>query len=427
MNPEIQDFVRLAVALAIGLLVGIERGWQYREVEEGQRVAGLRTYSLIGLVGGAVGFISQDGGYWLIGLVFLGLAIASATAYVITTRAGQDFGITSEVAAMATYLFGVLAGTGEMALAAAATIVMAVLLGYKERLHGLLNRLKRKELTAGLTLLLISVVLLPILPNEGFGPWQAFNPYVIWLLVVLIAGISFLGYIAIRIAGPSRGIVFSGLFGGMASSTATTLALSRIAAREPKLSSVLAAGILLACGSMIARMMIVASLIHLPLIERLWLPALLLLGATLAPVGLYLHYALRRPTDIDKDQLMRNPVELRSALLFGALLSIIMMLGKALSEWAGSAGLWALAAASGLADVDAITLSLARMSSQGIALEVAVVGIFIAASVNSLVKGTMGLVIGGRSLGWRLLVPLGAGAALALAAAIFQFLTQAAA
>jgi len=419
MPIESEQFVRLAVALAIGLLVGIERGWQRRDSQEGQRVAGLRTYALIGLVGGAVGLISADDGYWLIGLVFIGLAIASAAAYVVTTRAGHDYGITSETAAMATYLLGALAGIGQIAPAAAAAIVMALLLGHKARLHGWLERLRREELTAGLIFLLISVVLLPILPNQGYGPWEALNPYVIWLMVVLVAGISFFGYIAIRVFGASRGIVFGGLFGGMASSTATTLAFSRIAAREQDLSRMLAAGILLACGAMIARMMFVATLLHAPLFRPLLLPALLLLAATLAPVGLYLMRGGANKT-ADESSLMRNPMELKSALFFGALLAVIMLLGQALREWAGDAGLWTLAAASGLADVDAITISLARMSEQDVALRVAAAGIVIATGSNSLLKAGMALVIGGRSLGLRVLLPLATGAVLALLAVFFS-------
>lgn len=424
MNPEFMQFANLAVALAIGMLVGIERGWHFREAQEGQRVAGLRTYSLIGLVGGAVGLISQDNSYWLIGLVFIGLVIASSTAYVTSARTSQNYGITSEVAAMATYLFAVLAGMGNIVIAAAAAIVMAMLLGYKAQLHALLNRLQRQELTAGLKLLLISVVLLPLLPNKGFGPWEAFNPYIIWLLVVLVSSISFFGYVAIRIAGPRRGIVFGGLFGGMASSTATTLALSRMAAREPALASTLAAGILLACSAMIGRMIVVTTIVYAPLLEWLWLPAVLLLIATLAPVVPYLLHARRSQTDIDEGRLMRNPMELRAALIYAGFLTAIMVLGKALSQWAGSAGLWALSAVSGLADVDAITLSLARMGSEGLALRVATVGIIIAVSINSIFKSVLGLSIGGRHLGWRLLVPLASGAALALAAAVWLYLTR---
>lgn len=426
MHSEIMQFANLAVALAIGMLVGIERGWQHRKAEEGQRVAGLRTYSLIGLVGGAVGLISPDNSFWLIGLVFIGLVIASSTAYVVSTRTSQNYGITSEVAAMATYLFAVLAGMGNITIAAAAAIVMAVLLGYKAQLHALLSRLQRQELTAGLKLLLISVVLLPLLPNKGFGPWEAFNPYIIWLLVVLVSSISFFGYVAIRIAGPRRGIVFGGLFGGMASSTATTLALSRMAAREPALASTLAAGILLACSAMIGRMIVVTTIVYAPLLEWLWLPAVLLLTATLAPVVPYLLHARRSQTDIDEGRLMRNPMELRAALIYAGFLTTIMVLGKALSQWAGSAGLWVLSAISGLADVDAITLSLARMGDEGLALRVATIGIIIAISVNSILKSILGFSIGGRQLGWRLVVPLVSGAALALTAAVWMYITRAA-
>lgn len=420
MPIESEQFVRLAVALAIGLLVGIERGWQRRDSQEGQRVAGLRTYALIGLVGGAVGLISADDGYWLIGLVFIGLAIASASAaaYVVTTRAGHDYGITSETAAMATYLLGALAGIGQIAPAAAAAIVMALLLGHKARLHGWLERLRREELTAGLIFLLISVVLLPILPNQGYGPWEALNPYVIWLMVVLVAGISFFGYIAIRVFGASRGIVFGGLFGGMASSTATTLAFSaspRASRTSQDACSRHSAGLRSDDRAHDVRRHATAC----PLFRPLLLPALLLLAATLAPVGLYLMRGGANKT-ADESRLMRNPMELKSALFFGALLAVIMLLGQALREWAGDAGLWTLAAASGLADVDAITISLARMSEQDVALRVAAAGIVIAAGSNSLLKAGMALVIGGRSLGLRVLLPLATGAVLALLAVFFS-------
>jgi uncharacterized membrane protein (DUF4010 family) len=422
MNTDFAPFVHLAVALAIGLLIGTERGWQRRETEEGQRVAGLRTFSLIGLLGGVVGVLSADGSLWLVGLVFVGLSIASATAYVVTTRAGHDYGITSETAALATYLLSALAGTGEIALASAGAIVMALLLGYKARLHDLLGRMRREELTAGLKLLLISVVLLPMLPDRGYGPYEALNPYVIWLMVVLIAAISFLGYVAIRLFGPHRGIVFGGLFGGMASSTATTLAFSRIGARENGLAPVLAGGILLACATMIGRMMLLATLIHMPLWETLLMPAAALLAATLLPIPFYLRAGAGARAGDPDGTLRHNPMELKSALFFGALLAAIMLLGKLLSDWAGDAGVWLLAAASGLADVDAITLSLARMSQQDVSVQVAGVGIVIAAGANSLVKGGMALFIGQRRLGLRVLVPLGIGSLMALAVAVAQYL-----
>lgn len=420
MPIETDFFILLSVALAIGLLIGAERGWQGREAEAGQRVAGLRTYGLIGLIGGTVGLLSQDGAPWLIGLVFIGLAISSATAYVMTTRAGHDFGITSETASLATYLLAALAGVGHIAPAAAAAIVMAMLLRFKEQLHGWLDRVRREELSAVLKLLLISVVLLPILPDEGYGPWQALNPHTIWLWVVLIAAISFFGYIAIRVVGPQKGIVFGGLAGGLASSTATTLAFSRISQQEGGMDSVLAAGILLASVSMIGRMIVVATLVNSALLPLLWLPALVMLIATLAPVYFLLRHQEPESHAEREASELRNPMELKSALFFGALLAVVLLLGRMLSEWAGNTGLWALAAASGVADVDAINISLSEMSREGIGLSVAVVGITIAAGVNSLVKAAMATGIGGRALGRLVIAPLAAAAVGGLAAALWQ-------
>lgn len=421
MPVESEPFVRLAVALAIGLLIGIERGWQRRDVGEGQRVAGVRTYSLIGLLGGATGLASHESGLWLAGLVFIGLAISMAAAYVVTTQAGHDVGITSKIAALLTFMLAVLAGLGQIAPAAAAAIVMALLLGYKSRLHDWVSTLRQEELTAGLKLLLISVVLLPILPNQGYGPWEALNPHLIWRMVVLIAAISFFGYIAIRLGGPRRGLIFTGLFGGLASSTATTLEFSRMASRGQAPTPVLAAGILLACGTMLLRMLLVATIIHARLFEVLWLPALTMAVVTYMPVAIYLRQPFVPDADHDQSSGLRNPLELKYALAFGALLAVIMTLGKMLSQWAGDAGLWTLAAASGIADVDAITLSLADMSHTGIGLGVATIGIVIAAAVNSAFKGAMALVVGGPSLGLRVLIPLLFAALTGLALAWMQY------
>lgn len=407
MMPETESFLRLAVALAIGLLVGTERGWDQREAREGARVAGLRTFGLVGLLGGATGlFAAATGaGAASIGLVFLGLAAFLSTSYAIAVRRTQDVGITSEVAALCTFLLAALAGAGTMAPAAAAAIVMTMLLRYKARLHGWLGALRREELTAGLQLLLISVVLLPLLPDRGYGPWQTLNPYVLWWMVVLIASLSFVGYVATRVAGERRGLALTGLFGGLASSTAVTLGFSRLASRREAMVPVLAASILLACGTMFPRMVVVASLVHASLFERLWLPALVMSAVAYAPVPFYLRGA-HGTGDGELGERLRNPLELTSALAFGVLLAVVMLLAQALVAWWGHTGVWMLAALSGLADVDAITLSLARMSRSELSPSVAAAGVVLAAAANSLFKGGLALAIGGRALGARVLLPL---------------------
>ncbi|HKL53259.1 MAG TPA: MgtC/SapB family protein [Wenzhouxiangellaceae bacterium] len=409
---SLQWAYRLAVAVAIGLLTGIERGWKGREAEEGEREIGLRTLALLGLVGGLAGLLGNEFGGLLIGLMFIGLSILLGLVYRIKADQRDDIGLTTEIAALATFLLAVLSGLGHLAIASAGAVVMVILLGHKGRLHGWLRALKREELTAGFKLLLISVVLLPLLPDRGFGPWQALNPYTIWWMVVLIAAISFAGYFAIRIAGARAGTLFTAVFGGLASSTATTLNLARLARKKRGGVRLLAGGILLACGTMFPRMVLVATIVHAPLFVPLLWPALAMALLTYGP-ALWL---LRKPHDADEteDLLPGNPLELTSALSFGALLALVMLLGKALIEWAGDAGVYALAAASGIADVDAITLSLSSMSGEELAGRTVALAIVIAASVNSLAKAIMAGLIGGRELGASVGLPLGVAVAAGL-------------
>jgi uncharacterized membrane protein (DUF4010 family) len=416
MSEEQQILYRLGAALAIGLLIGVERGWHEREAKEGARIAGVRTYGLVGLLGGGMALIAEKFGALVMGLAFVALAGLLAAVYVENLRRGRsDVGITSLVAALLTFALGALAAMGEVVIAAASAVLTTLLLGYKPQLHRWVNALEGEELRAGIKLLLISVVLLPVLPNRGFGPWEALNPYAIWWMVVLVAGISFVGYFAVKIGGAARGTVFTGLAGGLASSTAVTLHFSRLAARDPALAPMLATGVLLACGTMFPRMLLVASLLNRELFESLLVPAAVMAACVYAPALVFLHRQARvQPYSASP---LKNPLELKTALAFGALLALIMLLGKALQNFSGDAGVLALAAASGIADVDAITLSLARMSGEDLGLPTAALGVVIAGSVNSLVKGAMAGMIGGRVMGLRVASPLAAAAGAGLLAA----------
>lgn len=401
----LQAAQRLAIALAIGLLIGMERGWRSRGVEDGARRIGLRTLAVIGLLGGSTGLLAEQFGGVFLGLVFLGLAGFLGLVHMAPHGDRGDLGLTTEFAALTAFVLAALAGLGNLALASAAAVVMSVLLSYKSALHGWLRQLEPFELAAAFKLLLLSVVMLPLLPDRGYGPWQTLNPYVIWWMVVLIAAISFVGYFAIRIAGARAGIVFTALFGGLASSTATTLNLARLGRQRELGQPLLAGGILLACGTMFPRMLLVATVIHPPLLPLLVTPAMTMAVLTYGPALWF----LGRPgvTGRGDALLPNNPLELVPALVFGALLAVIMVLGEALTQWFGDAGVLGLAAASGVADVDAITLSLARMSEGDLTASVAVLGIVIAAGVNSLVKAGMALSIGGRGLGLRVVATLG--------------------
>ena len=405
MSEEQQTFYYLGVALALGLLIGVERGWKAREQAEGHRVAGVRTYGLIGLLGGATALLAQSLGPLLMGLVFLAVAGALTAVYVVNlSHDEEDVGITSLVAGLLTFVFGALAGLGEVAVAGAAAVITTLLLGYKPLLHRWVSALEARELQAGLKLLLISVVLLPILPNRGYGPWQALNPYEIWWMVVLIATISFVGYFAIKLGGSRKGTVFTGLFGGLASSTALTLHFSRVARGEAAMAPMLATGILLACGTMFPRMLLLAGVLNVQLLRPLLAPALIMALLVYAPALFY--WRSMRRNEAGTAARLSNPLEIKTAISFGALLAVVMLLGRALRAWLGEAGVLMLATASGVADVDAITLSLARMSQDELAVRIAVTGIVIAGAVNSLVKGGMATVIGGGHIGSRVGVPL---------------------
>ena len=396
---ELEYFKFLGIALAIGLLIGLERGWRSRDLSEGMRVAGLRTHGMISLLGGLSGILAQQVDAFLMGFVFLGLTSVLLLAYSKSLDKFQDFSITGVIASLITFTLGALTVFGHITLASASAVVITALLSFKPLLHGWLKKLEQEELNATLKLLLISVVILPILPDQGYGPWDAFNPYHIWLMVVLIAGISYLGYFAIRIVGNQHGPVLTGALGGLVSSTAVTLNLSKLSKQQPGMENVLAAGILTACATMFARTLLLTSVIN-PDLSRALLPALLVMTFFTYFVAFLLWKNRREFQGIDEITL-ENPFQLVMAMKFGAFLVVILLLSKILKVYFGDMGTYFLAATAGLADVDPITLSMAQMSKDGLEVSVAAKAILIAVSVNSGIKSIFSRVIGGWNLSLR--------------------------
>jgi uncharacterized membrane protein (DUF4010 family) len=393
---ELENFKLLGAALAIGLLIGLERGWRTRDRGEGMRVAGLRTYGMIGLLGGLSGILAQQLDPLLIGFVFLGLTSVLVLAYNKSIDKFGDFSITSIIATLLTFMLGALTVFNHIVLASASAVVLTSLLGFKPLLHGWLQKLEQYELNATLELLLISVVMLPILPNKDYGAWAAINPYHIWLMVVLIAGISYLGYFAIRIGGNQYGPVVTGALGGLVSSTAVTLNLSRLSAQYVNMENVLAAGILTACATMFARTLLLTWVMNIKLFQLL-LPPLLIMALFTYLIA-FLLWKNTREFRTSEEILLKNPFQLGMALKFALFLVIIMLLSKILKFYFGDMGTYFLAATSGLADVDPITLSVIKMSKEELAVEVAANAILIAVSVNSVMKSIFSAVIGNRTL-----------------------------
>lgn len=394
--PNFEVMFDLASSLAVGLLIGTERGWSARETDDPHLVAGIRTFGLTGLLGGIAALIAQHLGQaaWIAILFALGLLVLAG--YIGDLLKSDDRGMTSEIAMLLTFLLGSLALYEGPELAAAGAVVVALLLSLKGALHAALRKLTAKELSGALKLLFISLVLLPVLPNRGYGPWHAFNPYETWWMVVLIAGIGFAAYVSIRLLGTRAGLLLTALLGGMVSSTAMTLTLSRMHDGQ-RLQRLLASGLLATSGMMFPRILLEVGVVNPTLLPRLMLP---MAAATLVyAAGAFLYYRhTTQETLQNTEPPLKNPFELGPALRFGALLLLILLMVNAAQHWLGDTGIYLVALVAGLSDVDAITLSLAGNALGELNGQVAVEGIFLAALSNSLVKGGLVFMVGGRQL-----------------------------
>lgn len=404
MEPSIDLTVvlKLATSLAIGLILGLERGWASRDSHQGLRIAGIRSFGFVGLFGCIAALLAEQLGANVITVTFLGVALIVGISYGLSVQTSQDYGITTELTLLITFMLGVMVEKGFAAEAMAIAVVMAALLGFKKELHRSLAHLDRRELLATLQLLLIAMVALPLLPDRALGPWEALNPRSIGLLVVLIAGTSYVGYFAMRLLGPRVGLLATAVLGALVSSTAVTVSFARMARRGQGNLALLGAGISLASGTMALRILAEVSIVNSALLPTLVPPL-----ATMAIVPLFAAgvIALRHesqsqsPSDPSNSKVeLKNPIELGSAIGYGLVLAVLFVLIRAVEVWFGNAGIYILSALSGITDVDAVSLSLAQATKDDLPLSVATAGILIAAMVNTFIKAILATAIGG----WKL-------------------------
>jgi uncharacterized membrane protein (DUF4010 family) len=397
---EQEILTRLALALAAGFLIGVERGWRERNAAEGDRTAGLRTFALIGLAGGVFALVGRSLGEAAFAAGFL--AVAAVIAAYRWREAERDggFGATTVVASLLTFAIGAYAVVGSMAAAAAAAVATAAILAAKSWLHAWLRTLTWEELRAALILGAMSFVALPVLPDRGYGPFEALNPRQLWLMTIAIAGVSFIGYVAVKVAGARYGALIAGTAGGVVSSTITTLDLARKAKEEPTHASSFLAGALAASATMFVRVAVVVALFSPPLVLAVCPP--LIAGVVVLVAAALL---LDRPWDKRGDAAdanaagFANPFELRTVLLFAGLLCVIILLSAWLTGLFGGRGAVALAAVAGLSDVDAITLSMTRYAERGISVSAAEAAILVAVLANSVSKSVLAITAGGRWFG----------------------------
>jgi len=411
----IQNF---AIAILIGALIGIERE-KRRDTEV--TIGGIRTFVLLATLGAVGGYLSQrfDTIWPLLAIVTLGGATVVAGFLIDADERKGPVGLITELAAIVVTVLAGLATLGQPALAVCLGIVVAALLAYKQPLHGLIDKIGWDDLFAGLRLLIASFIILPLLPDHTVDPWDALNPRKLWLLVVMISGLSMIGYVATRWLGPGRGTVITGLTGGLVSSTAATLAFSRQSKEsgDEQAAQMLAIGTLIAWTVMFFRVLVISFAVYPALLRELAVPMTAMGLACLASAGFLLW---RRRSDATRSQpgeiAISTPFTLTQATKFGLLFAMILLVVKIVGDLDLPGGLYVVAALAGLTDVDAISLSMAQHARGGATL-VATVAIVIATLANTAVKAGMAASIG--SAGYRRLILAAAGLiAVAGAAAI---------
>ena len=390
---------RLAAALAIGLLVGTERHWRERQEAAGRRTAGVRTFALTGLLGGVMAVLAlalgQPGGALLLGFGLAALLGAQLPFALREADAENKVSATGLVAALGTYSLGAMAVLGDMAVAGAAAVAMTAILAARESLHELMTRITWAELRSALVLLSMTLLVMPLVPDEPIALLGGLNPSKIWGLAILLAAISYLGYLAVRLMGPERGLVLSGAAGGLVSSTAVAISNARAAA-EGGAALALAAGALIAgavsCLRTVAIVFFIASDVAWLLVLPLGVAAL---GMTLAGLALARRANAAGPPAAPPE----NPFELAAVLKIALLLAAVALASRLAAEKLGSAAVLAVAALTGLADVDAVALSVPLLAPATLSLQTAAQAVLAAVGVNICAKAAYALVLGGGRFG----------------------------
>jgi uncharacterized membrane protein (DUF4010 family) len=395
-----RDVIYILVATFGGAVVGLERQWSGHASGPNARFAGVRTFTLIGGLSGIAGWLCAST-LMPVALVLLGGLMGLIVAAYARASA-RDVDGTTEMAAIVTSGAGVLAGLGHLALASGIVALTSLLLVEKPRLHAWVSRIDEPEMRAGVRFAVMAVVILPLLPEGPFGPWGGVRPRALWALVLFFSGLSFLGYVARRMAGPRQGYAVAGLLGGLVSSTNVTITFARLSrdARAPR--AALAAGVLAACALLFVRVEITSAVLSQALSRRLipvFVPAFVI-----GVIGFVLGLRQREGEGADREG-PGNPLEFRSAIQMTALFQAVLFLIHFVQSRFGASGVVVTGALVGLTDVDALTLSMSRQAAAGTDLDVAALALTTGIVSNTIVKLLVGVIVG-RGL-FRTLVGIG--------------------
>ena len=395
----------LAVAAVAGLAIGIEREWSGHAKGPDARFAGVRTFLLLGLLGGIAGWVSLEGMEVVGAALLLAAGALTVVAYsVAARRTAASIDGTTEVTAIVVLGIGFAAGLGYMAVASGVATVIVLALAEKTRIHALLARIGEIELRAGLQFAALALVVLPVLPEGPFGPWGGIKPRGLWTLVVVFSGLNFLGYLARRSVGAARGYGVTGLLGGVVSSTALTLDFARASRREASVGDALAVGVIGACTVLLLRVTIVSAVLN-PAVARSLIPYLLpafIVGLILVAI------ALRKPgTAAQPTKETGNPLRLGSAIQMAVLFQVALTASSIAAQFWGSRGVISSAVVLGLTDMDALTVSMNQLGSTADMVSLAAQAIAIGVLTNTVFKATMATVVGRGRFRWFVLAGLG--------------------
>ena len=382
----------LLIALALGAFIGLEREYA-RYKKRGHDYAGIRTFPLIALFGALAAFFSDLVSPWIFFISILLMGVLILLAYVFSNKGKlPHIGATSEVAGFLTFFIGALSYYGEILLAIILTIAITIILYARSLLHQLAEHIQPKEMASVIKFLVITFIILPLLPNRWYGPYDIINPYLIWLMVVLISGIGFVGYIALKWFG-EKALSVTGVLGGLASSTAVTMQFARRSKKEAALSRALATGVILANGVMFLRVLLVTAVVNLALFWSLFLP----LAGLILLTAIFGYVLLQKMKKNNGKMQLQSPLTLKPAIQFALLFAGILALVKIASVFFAAKGIYVLSFLAGSVELDAIVLSLSQLAKNGILQETAQKGVLLAVVGQLLVKSSLAYWLGGKA------------------------------
>lgn len=393
MDINLQSiWYKILIALLIGLLIGIDR--EKRKLVGEKAFAGIRTYPMISLLGFTAAFIAEEMSEAVYISIFIGFAVLVSIAYYFSAKR-DDIGGTTEISMLLIFITGTLVYYEHFLIAGGIAIVMAVLLTFKTEFHSFAGRIEREDVFAAIKFAILTIIVLPLLPDKTFGPFDVFNPQKIWYMVVLIAGISFIGYILFKIIGAKKGIQLLSILGGIASSTAVTLSFTERSKNYPELSRSFAGGILLASSIMFPRVFLIIVVLNSEVAANLIVPFSIFTAGGLT--GAFILWKNNNVTGMENIKLT-NPFKILTAFKFGLIFAVVLFVSKIAQLYLNNSGFYLTTFFAGFADVDAIALSVINLINSGLSTKTAALAIIIATFANSLVKCFISMFWGSKEL-----------------------------